>query len=103
MPGGTGHRLTEFLRVNTRTAIGQKFLPIVSQTTELVSLARKYEAVAGKAAGMGLMAKEDAELNGDVTAKAPDGLYLMIGEKEKKIRRDPAATGSAILKQVFGG
>ena len=103
MPGGTGLRLTEFFSAKTRTAIGQKFLPIVSQATEQVSLAEKYEAVAGKAVGMGLMEKEDADLNGYVTGKALDGLYLMIGEEEKKIRRDPAATGSAILKQVFGG
>jgi hypothetical protein len=37
-----------------------------------------------------------------VTAKALDGLYLMIGEEEKKIRKNPVATGSALLKKVFG-
>ncbi len=95
--------VTEFFGAKTRTSMGQKFLPIVRHATEQVSLARKYDAVAGKAVGMGLMKKEDASLNGYVTGKALDGLYLMIGEEEKKIRRDPAATGSAILKQVFGG
>jgi hypothetical protein len=95
--------VTEFFSTKTRTPMGQKFLPIVSHATEKVSLAKKYDAVAGKAVGMGLMKKEDADLNGYVTGKALDGLYLMIGEEEKKIRRDPAATGSAILKQVFGG
>jgi hypothetical protein len=38
-----------------------------------------------------------------VTRKALDGLYFMIGEEEKKIRRDPVATGSALLTRVFGG
>ncbi|HJV94506.1 MAG TPA: DUF4197 family protein, partial [Albitalea sp.] len=37
-----------------------------------------------------------------VTGKALDGLYLMIGEQEREIRRDPIGTGSAILKKVFG-
>ena len=37
-----------------------------------------------------------------MTRKALDGLYLMIGEEEKKIRRDPVATGSDILRKVFG-
>ena len=37
-----------------------------------------------------------------VTAKALDGLYLMIGEEEKKIRQDPVGTGSALLQKVFG-
>jgi Protein of unknown function (DUF4197) len=52
---------------------------------------------------MGLLKKEDANLNQYVTGKALDGLYFMIGEEEKKIRRDPVGTGSAILKKVFGG
>ena len=38
----------------------------------------------------------------EVTDKALDGLYLMIGEEERKIRADPVGTGSAILKKVFG-
>ena len=78
-------------------------MPIVARATEKVALAQKYDAVAAKASGMGLMKKEDANLNQYVTGKALDGLYFMIGEEEKKIRRDPVGTGSAILKKVFGG
>ena len=37
-----------------------------------------------------------------VTARALDGLYFMIGEEEKKIRKDPVGAGSAILRKVFG-
>ena len=37
-----------------------------------------------------------------MTAKALDGLYLIIGEEEQRIRADPVKTGSAILKKVFG-
>jgi hypothetical protein len=94
--------VTEFFSTKTRQPIGLKFLPIVARATEKVSLARKYDAVAGKAAGLGLLKKEDADLKGYVTGKALDGLYFMIGEEERKIRRDPVATGSAILKKVFG-
>ncbi|MES2959552.1 MAG: DUF4197 domain-containing protein [Pseudomonadota bacterium] len=95
--------VTDFFSTKTRQPVGQKFLPIVSRATEKLALAKKYDAVAGKAAGLGLLKKEDADLNGYVTGKALDGLYLMIGEEEKKIRRDPVGTGSAILKKVFGG
>jgi Protein of unknown function (DUF4197) len=94
---------TAYFSSKTRGPIGQKFLPIVGRATENVSLAQKYDAVAGKAAGMGLLKKEDADLKGYVTGKALDGLYFMMGEEEKKIRKDPVATGSAILKKVFGG
>ena len=48
------------------------------------------------------MKKEDANIQRYVTGKTLDGLYYMIGEEEKKIRQDPVATGSAVLKKVFG-
>lgn len=94
---------TRFFASKTREPLGQKFLPIVTQATQKVKLADKYNAVAGKAAGFGLIKSEDANIQQYVTAKALDGLFLMIGEEEKKIRKDPVGTGSAILKKVFGG
>jgi Protein of unknown function (DUF4197) len=95
--------VTQFFTTKTREPLGGKFLPIVERATAKVSLAKKYDALAGRASGLGLMKKEDANLNGYVTSKALDGLYFMIGEEEKKIRKDPIGTGSAILKKVFGG
>lgn len=94
---------TRFFETKTRTPLSGKFLPIVTRATERVALADKYNAVAGKAAGLGLVRGEDANIQQYVTGKALDGLYLMIGEEEKKIRQDPVGTGSAILKKVFGG
>jgi Protein of unknown function (DUF4197) len=94
--------VTDFFARKTRTPLGEKFLPIVTQATERVSLADKYNRVAGKAQGLGLVKPEDANVQQYVTRKALDGLYLMIGEEEKKIRADPVGTGSAILKKVFG-
>lgn len=93
---------TRFFETKTRTPLSGKFLPIVTRATERVALADKYNAVAGKAAGLGLVRGEDANIQQYVTGKALDGLYLMIGEEEKKIRQDPVGTGSAILKKVFG-
>jgi hypothetical protein len=95
--------VTKFFTAKTREPLGGKFMPIVEKATEKVSLAKKYDAMAGKAASLGLMNKDEANLNGYVTGKALDGLYFMIGEEEKKIRKDPIGTGSAILKKVFGG
>ena len=51
---------------------------------------------------MGLYRPEDPTVDHYVTRKALDGLYFMIGEEEKKIRRDPVGTGSALLGKVFG-
>lgn len=94
--------VTDFFAGRTRSHLNERFLPIVTQATERVSLAEKYNSVAGKATGLGLVKKEDANIQSYVTRKALDGLYLMIGEEEKKIRRDPVGTGSDILRKVFG-
>jgi hypothetical protein len=94
--------VTEFFARKTRVPLGERFLPIVTRATERVALADKYNAVAGKASGLGVVNKEDANIQQYVTRKALDGLYLVIGEEEKKIRKDPVGTGSALLKRVFG-
>jgi Protein of unknown function (DUF4197) len=101
LTGGEGS-VTAFFAEKTRSALSTKFLPIVTKATDKVALADKYNALAGKASGMGLLKKEDANIQQYVTGKTLDGLYLMIGEEEKKIRQDPIGTGSAILKKVFG-
>jgi hypothetical protein len=95
--------VTDFFAAKTRAPLGEKFLPIVSAETQKVSLAAKYDAVASKGAVFGLVKPEDANVEQYVTRKALDGLYFMIGQEEKKIRADPVATGSALLKAVFGG
>jgi hypothetical protein len=94
--------ITSFFAEKTRTPLGVKFLPIVTQATAKVGLAEKYNQVAGKAADMGLVKKEDANIQQYVTGKSLDGLYLMIGEEEKNIRQNPVAAGSALLEKVFG-
>ena len=94
--------VTDFFQRKTRTPLNAQFLPIVTEATEKVSLADKYNRVAAKAQGIGLVKDEDANIQQYVTRKALDGLYWMIGEEEKKIRRDPVGTGSALLKKVFG-
>jgi hypothetical protein len=94
--------VTRFFAEKTRAPLGLKFLPVVTQATEKVGLANKYNEFAGKAAGFGLVKKEDANIQHYVTGKTLDGLYLIIGEEEKKIRQDPVGSGSAILQKVFG-
>ena len=93
---------TQYFERKTREPIGVKFLPIVTRATERVKLAEKYNRFASRASSMGLMKAEDANVQQYVTGKALDGLFLMIGEQEMKIRADPVGTGSAILRRVFG-
>ena len=99
---GGNNSVTTFFADKTRAPLGTQFLPIVTKATEKVGLADKYNSFAGKAASFGIVKKEDANIQQYVTGKALDGLYLIIGEQELKIRQDPVGTGSSILKKVFG-
>ena len=94
--------VTDFFAGKTRTPLGEKFLPIVTQATEKVALAQRWNLIAGKAAAVGLVKPEDSNVQRYVTGRALNGLFLMIGEEEKKIRADPVKTGSSLLKKVFG-
>ena len=99
---GGSTSVTDFFSAKTRVPLGEKFLPLVTQATQKVSLAERYNAVAGKAASLGLLKGDDTNIQRYVTGRALKGLFLMIGEEEKKMRADPVATGSALLKKVFG-
>lgn len=94
---------TQYFRRATSADLTAKFLPIVKQATAKVELADKYNDYAGSAAQFGLIDKKDADLDQYVTKKALDGLFLMVAEQEKSIRQNPVATGSALLKKLFGG
>lgn len=99
---GGNTAVTDFFANKTRPALATKFLPVVTQATAKVGLADKYNQVAGKASELGLVKKEDANIQQYVTGKTLDGLFFMISEEEKKIRQNPVAYGSAILSKVFG-
>ena len=92
---------TQYFEKKTRTPLAGRFLPIVTQVTRTNGLAQRYDGLAQNAQSLGLV-KGDASIEHHVTNKALDGLFMMIGDEEKKIRADPAATGSSILKKVFG-
>lgn len=93
---------TQYFKRTTSSDIAVKFLPIVKQATAKVGLASQYNQYAGQASKLGLMDKKDADLDTYVTNKAMDGLFFMIAEQEKSIRKDPIGTGSNIIGKVFG-
>jgi hypothetical protein len=93
---------TEYFKRTTTDQLRKRFLPIVKKSTEKVGLAQKYNQYAERGVGLGLIKQEHANLDDYVTQKALDGLYFMVAEEEKKIRKDPVGTASNILKKVFG-
>ena len=94
--------VTQYFKRTSTDQLTQKFKPIVSASTKKLQLAEQYNALAGKAASIGVVDKKDADLDAYVTQKAMDGLFLMIAEEEKKLRSNPVGAGSDLLKKVFG-
>jgi len=93
---------TDYFKRTTTDLLRVKFLPIVKQATAKVKLAEKYNQYAQKGVALGLVKQDQANLDDYVTQKTLDGLFFMVGEEEKKIRQDPVAAGSNIIKKVFG-
>jgi len=94
--------VTDFFRQKTAAPLGVKFLPIVKKITDRAGLSAKYNAAMGQVAKMGVLPQEQATVEGYVTQRALDGLFLMIGEEEKAIRQNPLGAGSQIIGKVFG-
>jgi hypothetical protein len=94
--------VTDYFRQKTSEQLSIKFLPIVKGVTDKSRLSSKYNSVMGQAKNLGAVAANEATVEGYVTLKAVDGLYLIIAEEEKKIRQDPIGTGSEIIGKVFG-
>lgn len=92
---------TQYFRRTTSGPLAEKFRPIVKQAMSKVNVAQQYDRFAGKAAKLGLLGAEDAQLDSYVTQKALDGLYLMIAEEEKNIRQNPAEATGKLARKVF--
>jgi hypothetical protein len=99
---GGDDSVTQFFKSKTAPQLSERFLPIVRQVTQRSGLAQQYNALAGQGAAFGLVKPEQATIELYVTQKALDGLYTMIAEEEKKIRDNPLAAGSDIIRRVFG-
>jgi hypothetical protein len=93
---------TQYFRRVSYDKLQQKFLPIVKEKTDKAQLAKQYNELAGQAAQFGLVDAKDANVENYVTRKALDGLFLMIADEERAIRRDPLGQTSRILQSVFG-
>jgi hypothetical protein len=101
LAGGTD-AATQYFKRTTSGPLEQRFLPIVKKSMAKVKLAEIYEQYAGRAAQLGLIKKEDVNLENYVTRKGLEGLFTVVAEEEAKIRANPAQEASKIIQKVFG-
>lgn len=94
--------VTDFFREKTATPLAAKFLPLVKSVTDRSGVAAQYNATMTQVGQLNMVPKNQTTVEGYVTQRTLDGLFLMIGEEEKAIRRDPLGSGSKIIGKVFG-
>jgi hypothetical protein len=93
---------TQYFRKATGERLMADFKPIIARETAKLNITSLYDRYAGKAASLGLIPAQDANLNDYVTNKALDGLFSRIADEERAIRQDPMAQTSSLLRKVFG-
>lgn len=100
---GGDRSVTDFFKSKTQDKLQQALQPKVKETVSKVGLAQQYNTFASKAAPLGVIKGEAKSIETYVTTKTLDGMFVVIGEEEKKIRQNPLAAVSQIVQSVFGG
>jgi hypothetical protein len=93
---------TDYFKDKTTGKLTTTFKPIVEQSMSQVGVTKRYEALLSRADNVPFLNAERYDLNDYVVGKALDGLFYMVGEEEKKIRTNPAARVTDLLREVFG-
>ena len=94
---------TQFFRRTSEETLRGKFRPIVEEFTAKVGVTQRYKTMTGKYGfASALLGKDATDIDGYVTQKALDGLFLLVADQEKKIRKDPLGRTTSLLKKVFG-
>jgi hypothetical protein len=99
---GSDTAATDYFKAKTTDKLTVAFTPVVDQATNEVGVTRQYKELVGKFQAIPFMKSESLDINHYVVTKALDGLFFMVGEEEKKIRTNPTARVTDLLKEVFG-
>lgn len=98
---GNDNAATQYLREKTSASLKIKFNPIVKNAIEQVEVTKYWNPVINTYNKIPFIEKMNPNLEDYITTKAMDGLFLMIEKEEAKIRKDPMARVTDLLKKVF--
>ena len=94
---------TNYLKEKSSGQLEEAFRPIIHNAMSEVSVTKKYQALSQPLEKIPFAKGTVPDLDGYVTDGALKGLFHMLGLEEKKIRENPAARATDLLKKVFGG
>ncbi len=93
---------TDFFKVKTSDKLYKTFRPVVDSSMNKLGTVQRYNALLGQAKGVPFVKTQSLDVGDYVTNKSLDGLFLMVAQEEKRIRTNPAARVTDLLKNVFG-
>lgn len=100
---GADNAATKYFEKTSTGELTTRIRPLVEEATASVGVTKAYKNYASKLSALGPLVSTDvSDLDGYVTTKAIDGLFVIMAEEEKKIREDPVARTTDLLKKVFG-
>ena len=99
---GRDNEATLYFKDKTWKKLDNAFKPIVHSAMSDVGVTRSYQDLETKIKTVPFAERFNVDLDEYVTGKALDGLFIVLGEEERKIRKDPAARATSLLKEVFG-
>jgi len=99
---GSDTAATDYFKAKTTDKLTGAFKPAVDQAMNEVGVTRQYKELVGQFQSIPFMKSESLDIDHYVVTKALGGLFYVVGEEEKKIRTNPAARVTDLLKEVFG-
>ncbi len=99
---GSKDAATQLLRKNSEAALNAALRPSIVQSLDQVGANAAYAKLIERYNKIPLMTPAKNNLTDYVTAQTVDGLFVLLAQQEAKIRQNPAAQSTALLKRVFG-
>jgi hypothetical protein len=99
---GNDTAATSYFKKKTTAPLTAKFRPIVQEAMNNVGVTKEYDALVGQYTSTPFASAPKLDLTGYVTDRALAGLFTVVGDEEKNIRKNPSARATDLLKQVFG-
>ena len=98
---GNDTAATQYFKSKTTGKLTAAFQPVVEKSMNEVGVTKQYNELVGRYQTIPFVKSETFDINHYVVSKALDGLFHVLGEEERKIRTNPGARVTDLLKEVF--
>ena len=92
---------TQYFRRQTESSLTANFRPVIARSTEAVGVTALYKRISQRAESLGMVDAARYDIDAYVTRKTLDALFVLMADEERRIREEPLARTSELLRKVF--